>query len=210
MKIALLAATEMELETLRTATFPTHHDMSFHIHGVGMMQATYNLLRITQDKPDLIIQCGIAGSYKKDLLLGTTVVVYAESLGDTGSEDHDQVLDLFDLGFSDKNELPFINGLLLNEEAKKYTALSSVKSITVNLAAGSSDTILQRIEKYDPDIETMEGACLHYVCLREKIPFMQFRGISNMVEPRDRSKWKIKEALQSCQQEIIQFIHQLS
>jgi futalosine hydrolase len=40
----------------------------------------------------------------------------------------------------------------------------------------------------------MEGAALHMVCLENKIPFLQIRGISNWIGERDKSKWKIAEA----------------
>ncbi len=50
---------------------------------------------------------------------------------------------------------------------------------------------------YKADIETMEGSAFHYVCLMRNIPFVQIRGISNVVGERDKSNWKIKEAIES-------------
>ena len=45
------------------------------------------------------------------------------------------------------------------------------------------------------EIETMEGAALHYVCLSEKVPFLQLRSASNYVGERDKSKWALHEAI---------------
>ena len=50
-------------------------------------------------------------------------------------------------------------------------------------------------EKFNPGIESMEGAALHYVCLLQKVSFLQLRSISNMVGERDKSKWAMKEAI---------------
>jgi futalosine hydrolase len=43
----------------------------------------------------------------------------------------------------------------------------------------------------------MEGAALHYVCLKEKIPFLQVRAISNYITRRDRNAWRMAEAIAS-------------
>jgi futalosine hydrolase len=51
------------------------------------------------------------------------------------------------------------------------------------------------VEKFNPDIESMEGATFFYICRREKIPFLALRAISNIVEIRNRSNWDIKLAL---------------
>lgn len=209
MNIAIVAATEMELELLRNSFSDISHAITYRVHGVGIMQATYHLQKLCLQKPDLIIQCGIAGTYTNSLTIGESVVVYSEHLGDTGAEDHDTLLDLFDIKLLDKHSFPFTEGYLLNESVKHFSKLKAVNGLTVNMASGNEKTIRLRQEKFHADIETMEGACLHYVCLQEHIPFMQFRGISNYVEPRDKNRWQIADALQHCQQEVITFIHQL-
>ncbi|GBL35596.1 hypothetical protein EMGBS15_11910 [Filimonas sp.] len=209
MNISIVAATELEISGLRDLLFASPHTIEFSVHGVGLLQATYHIQKVALKKPELLIQCGIAGSYSNELLIGETVVVYAECLGDAGAEDHDDLFDLFDLHLQNAHEFPFTHGLLMNENAKTITHLKPVKSLTVNLAAGNEQSILKRRKKFNPDIETMEGACLHYVCLQENIPFIQFRGISNRVEPRDKSQWKIAEALRKCHTEINHFIHQI-
>ena len=65
--------------------------------------------------------------------------------------------------------------------------LKPVRAITVNSATGSEATIRKLVKKFNPDIETMEGATFFYICSREKIPFLAIRAISNRVEPRDKS-----------------------
>ena len=56
--------------------------------------------------------------------------------------------------------------------------------------------------QFNADIETMEGAALHYVCLQEDIPFIQIRTISNFVGERDKTKWKLKDAIENLNIEL--------
>jgi futalosine hydrolase len=58
-------------------------------------------------------------------------------------------------------------------------------------------------------IESMEGAALHYVCLQEAIPFIQLRSVSNFVGERDKTKWRMEEAVDHLNRELILLIHQL-
>jgi futalosine hydrolase len=43
----------------------------------------------------------------------------------------------------------------------------------------------------------MEGAALHYIGLKENIPFLQLRSISNYVGERDKEKWQLQEAIRN-------------
>ena len=43
----------------------------------------------------------------------------------------------------------------------------------------------------------MEGAGFMYACLIQAVPFAQVRAVSNMVERRNRSAWKIDEAIEN-------------
>jgi futalosine hydrolase len=56
----------------------------------------------------------------------------------------------------------------------------------------------------------MEGAAMHYVCIQEKIPFLQVRSISNEVGIRDKSKWAIREAIVNLNEEIKKIINIIS
>ncbi|MFZ1371603.1 MAG: futalosine hydrolase, partial [Ferruginibacter sp.] len=68
----------------------------------------------------------------------------------------------------------------------------------------------QFIKQFKPGIETMEGAALHYVCLQENIPFLQIRSISNYVGERDKIKWKLKEAIENLNTDLIKLINGLT
>jgi futalosine hydrolase len=210
MQIAIVSATDFEQNLFDFNALQKQHSIKFYTHGIGLMLSTFHLSEIVKSKPDLVIQCGLAGTYQNHLKIGETVIVENEILGDTGAQDHMDQLDLFDMQFMNANEFPFSNSMLKNEYVTHLnTSLKKVTGLTVNLSSGNASTIELRKKKYNADIETMEGAILHYVCLQKEIPHIQFRAISNLVEPRNKDNWKIKEAIESYTLAITEFIHQI-
>jgi futalosine hydrolase len=70
--------------------------------------------------------------------------------------------------------------------------------ITLNTVTGTQGNADKIIKKYpEVEIENMEGASFFYVCLKENIPFMSIRSISNYVEDRNKEHWKMDEAIES-------------
>ena len=62
--------------------------LQFHQSGIGMLAASHALTKLAlEDKPDLIIQAGIAGCYDPSMALGTVVVIKDEIIGDLGVEE---------------------------------------------------------------------------------------------------------------------------
>ena len=47
--------------------------------------------------------------------------------------------------------------------------------------------------------ENMEGAAAAHVCALYDVSFLEIRAISNLVEDRDRSAWKVEEAFTAVQ-----------
>jgi futalosine hydrolase len=205
MNIIITAATSFELNFLKENLQQTKHQIHFLVHGVGMLQAAYHLAMMNKLNPDLIIQCGIAGSYQPHICIGDVVCINQESLGDTGAENLNEIIDFSTFDFFDKNQFPFIDAKLINP-FRIPCSLPIAKGITVNMCAGNEATIKHRINFFKPDVETMEGAALHYVCLQQNIPFLQIRGISNFVEPRNRNNWNIDLAIKNYQNYIVTFI----
>ena len=61
-------------------------------------------------------------------------------------------------------------------------------------------------EQFNPVIESMEGAALHYIGLQEKIPFLQLRSVSNYIAERNKKNWNMKEAVQSLNSELLKLL----
>jgi futalosine hydrolase len=175
-------------------------DISVLITGVGSVPTSWEMQKwIAQnEKPGLAINIGIAGSYDRNIPVGEVVLPVSDCFADTGIEDGNRFRTLFEEGLAGASDFPFVNGVIGAD--KKYCSMLEgivrpVKAITVNTATGSDSTRDRLIEKFDPDIETMEGATFFYICSMEAIPFIALRSVSNMVERRDRSSWDIQLAL---------------
>ena len=208
MQILLIAATATEIEPFTAV----NNQVDVLITGVGVPSTIYHLQkRIHQMDYDFIIQAGIVGSFSNDFTLGHVVLVKQDCFADLGIEEKENYTPVFNTAFANKDEFPFTDGWLMNtDENLEYSNLPKAKAITVNKVSDSELQKKQFIQTFNADLESMEGAALHYVCLQEKIPFLQIRSISNHVGERDKTKWKMKEAIQNLNTELQILINKLT
>jgi futalosine hydrolase len=170
------------------------------VAGVGSISTAWEMLNwfSVNGRPDLAINAGIAGSYKEDIKIGDVVMPVTDCFADAGIEDGNNFLTLAEAGLIKANSFPFSGGLIHTDTGyavQLQGILKSVNAITVNTATGSDNTRARLVRKFNPDIESMEGATFFYICRREKIPFLALRAISNLVEIRNKSNWDIKLAV---------------
>lgn len=203
MKLLVVAATEAEIGIF-SSRMP---HIATLVTGVGMVATTYALMkRLAGHQYDLVLQAGVGGSFDRTVPLGSLVHVVSDRFGDLGAEDHDSYIDIFGLGLLGSNDAPYTNGMLANplSGAHRHITLPQVSGITVNSVTGSTATVAIR-QQYGCTTESMEGAALHFVCLNEEVTFAQVRAISNYVEPRDKSKWQMKDAIINLNDWLISF-----
>ncbi len=181
------------------------------IPGIGMTFTAYHLTRaLYTTHYDLVINAGIAGSFRDELSIGTVVNVKSEQICDLGIEEGNSVLSLFDAGFMERDQFPFENGRMLNPNHYKELELASVDGLTGNISHGAPESIARISSGFDPDVESMEGAAVFYVCLHEKVPFLEIRAISNFVESRDTTKWDIPLAIENLTDELYRFLRKFA
>lgn len=201
----------LEMEEIYTAK-SSRFKVMFHQSGVGMLAASVSLTELIHaEKPDFIIQAGIAGTFDTNGSLGKTVVVKDDMLGDMGVEEDGKWKDIFELKLEKSSYYPFEKRKLPNHHLEKFNLLKlpEVSAITVNEISTRPERIQQLIKKYNPFIETMEGCALHYVCRNANIPFIQMRSISNYVGERNKENWVLKEAIISLNNCLIKFVEKL-
>jgi futalosine hydrolase len=201
MQILLIAATPNEIELF----INKYTNVDILVTGVGTPATIYHLQkRLHQMDYDFVIQAGIAGSFSTDIALAETVVVKQDTFGDLGAEEKRIYTPFFSSGLINGHEFPFANGWLMNSTTlPKNMELRAVKGVTVNKVSDSFLQKVQLIDAFDAQVETMEGAALHYVCLQEEIPFLQIRSISNYVGERDKSKWNIKGSFENLNETLV-------
>ena len=223
LRILLVAATTLEIKNIKKiAGFNVtpygfssgNAEINVLITGVGAMSTSWSMsewLRSNR-KPDLALNIGIAGSFRNDIKPGEVVMPVTDCFADSGIEDGDNFLTLAEAGLAGANDFPFKSGLI--ESDNKYSdlvknKLRPVKAVTVNTSTGSEVTRERLVKKYNPDIETMEGATFFYICARNFIPFLALRSISNVVETRNRNNWNIPLALENLAEKCNEFIMRL-
>lgn len=205
MAILIMAATELEIAPFYSLF---HDGVDFLVHGIGSGSTSYHAAKtLCNKKYNMAIQTGIAGSYANGPESGVAVVVKSDTYADLAIQENGKLIPLFEAGFSSFDTYPFEKGLLKNPWAEKINEPNYriASAATVNLIQDDMDRTQKIIDLFHPEIETMEGAAFHHVCLMENVPFFQIRGISNEVGVRDKSKWKLTQAI-TCTIPVIQDI----
>ena len=214
MKILIISATDFELSVAQQKIKSTkNREIIFATTGVGALATAVHLSKIIyEQKPDFIFQIGIAGCFDVQEKLGNVYLVGEEFLGDLGVVEKGNLKDIFDLQLVKANSKPFKQKGILNPCINQYQNLKIpiVKAVTVNQISTDKNHIQQLIKKYNPCIETMEGAALHYVCNSYKIPYLQIRSISNYIGERDKTKWKMKLAIDNLNRYLVKYIVHLT
>lgn len=225
-EILIVFATELETESLlnkliekninpNEGKFFKLNNIRFEIFisGIGIPLTSYSFTKkILSEKYNLVINAGICGSYNEDLCIGDCVSVIMDEFADMGVTYKDNTFKtLFEEGLLKPDSRPFSSGKLYNPlKSNIDTELPKVTAITVNNVSGSKEQIEFRREKFNPDIESTEGAAIAYICIREKINLLQIRAISNKVEERNKKNWDIPLALDNLGDELIRILKKIS
>ena len=227
MRVLLVAATELELAPLVARLTPAAHALSSErlrafthgshqvdvlTTGVGMVATAAWCGRVLARQPyDFAVNLGVCGSFDPAFPLGTVVNVVADCIAELGAEDGEQFLTVQQLGLLEPDEPPFRGGMLVNAEAKSnpvIARLPAATGITVNTVHGNEQSIARVVERFQPAVETMEGAAFMYACLVSGVRFAQVRAVSNRVEKRNRAAWKLAEAVAALNDVALRLIEQ--
>ena len=186
--------------------------VGFHESGIGMLASSISLMKMfTQETPTLIIQVGITGSFDKKIPLGKVFAVNDDFVGDNGVIENKVWKDLFDMKLDKPNDPPYEKKSLPNPWLNQFNLLKlpTKKGVTVNTISTDKKQIQLLGGRYKAVLESMEGASLHYMGRDLTIPFIQIRAVSNYVGERDKSKWKIQEAIYNLNETLLEYLDAL-
>lgn len=203
-RILITAATEKEISAINTNEYADRVDVDLLVTGVGQVLTVYSLMKYLSNNNtlDYILNIGIAGSFTSKHAIGDTMIVAEDYFADLGIEEQYELKSAWDAGLISAHEFPFESGAIVCDPGIiKLLGLDikAVRGITINTVSGTEKTIQSYIEKFNPDIETMEVAAALYVGRMENIPLIPLRSISNLIEPRNRGAWDINKALAALQ-----------
>ena len=170
MRILIVAATAMEMAPLvgafqRTAdvspriTRYAHagHDLVVMTTGVGMVATSAWCSRLmAMESCSVALNFGLCGSFDRSLAPGTVVHVVADRIAELGAEDGDAFLTVDELMLPAEDQ--FVNAAPPANLA--LSRLPAVSGITVNTVHGNQRSIAAIVQRFKPQVESMEGAAL--------------------------------------------------
>lgn len=168
--------------------------------GVGPISASIQTTRALMGEDyALVINMGIAGGFREKADVGTLVIADEIVSADLGAESPEGYITLDELGFGASTRIKADSELV----ELLYTALKSSEVavqqgniLTLSTVTGTAETAEELLRR-EPNAaaEAMEGYGVAMAAQEFGKPVLEIRSISNPIGPRDRSAWRIKEAL---------------
>ena len=164
------------------------------ISGIGAVATVFRLTQtLMQRSYCRAVSIGIAGAFTENISIGETVQITEDCFADLGIDDNGLFRSLREVGLT----CDVFEGDFIINPLPVVSPRLKVRGVTVQTTSGSQNRIDGLIERFQPQVETMENAAFFYVCRMMQIPFASFRGISNKIEPRNRKNWRIETAIAS-------------
>ncbi|NVO00388.1 MAG: futalosine hydrolase [Geobacteraceae bacterium] len=187
--------------------------------GMGKVNAAIKTTQtIERFKPSLIINTGCGGAYgSSGLGVGDLAIATAEVYGDEGvlTVNGWHTLEIIGIPSVERKGNRYSNEFPLSMElaARAFQFASSLglpvkrgKFITVSTCSGTKARGDELEKRFSGICENMEGAAIAHTTLLYDTPLLEVRGISNMVEDRDISKWDIPRSVEMTQRFLYKFL----
>lgn len=204
----VLAATRLE-----SAAITVQAGVDVIIGGLGAVNTAHTLTRhlSAHPRPSLVIQTGIAGAYvPAGLPVGSVVLATEEMYGDVGVITPAGWLPCDAIGIplvdardghpARFNQFPCDPQLVARAAAIAGPSITRTgRFLTLAQVTGVAATGDELYRRFNALCESMEGAAAAHICAIYDIPFLEVRGISNLVEDRNRDSWRVREAAEAAQ-----------
>lgn len=200
----LTAATAMELAPLEKALGQGRGGApcDFLRCGVGPVAAAATVagyLACRAGEYAGVILTGVAGAYPGEAGLLDICLATREVLGDFGISAGHGAEPFTHPGLDAECSFPLDSALL--HRAERFLKGQGLPFhcgafVTVNAATATLERGLALSRRHQGLCENMEGAAVALACRNLRLPLLEIRCISNMVEDRDLSRWRLQEAIQ--------------
>lgn len=183
--------------------------------GMGKVNAAHGLTALLERREIRgIIGFGVAGAYAgSGLKVGDVALASKAVYGDEGVEAPDGWLSTEGIGIPllEQDGRPVYNEITIDAgRVKRATdALTAAgvhvrvgPFVTVSACSGTAARGREVAARFGGIAEGMEGAALAHVSAIYACPFLEVRAISNLVEDRDLSRWKLHDAASAAQRAV--------
>lgn len=180
------------------------------IGGMGKVNAAHAVtLAVHTSEVGRVIGFGIGGAYAgSELAIGDVAVATEEHYGDEGVQTPDGWLSCEGIGIpllqlSGKrlfNSFPVDKGRATEVASRLNERGANAQLgpfVTVSCCSGTSARGAELAGRFQAICESMEGAAYAHVAARYQLPYLEVRGISNLVEDRDFARWRLHDAAEA-------------
>ncbi len=190
------------------------------VTGMGKINAAAaTAVLIERHAPRLIINTGCAGAFPESgLMVGELALASSEITADEGVITSTDWLSYEEMGIAavEREGKRYFNEFPLSPAvAQRALCLAAAlgipltrgRFVTVSTCSGAARRGRDLYERFgSPLCESMEGAAVAQVALRYGVECLEIRGMSNLVEERDLSRWEIPLAVERAQRFLLKFL----
>jgi futalosine hydrolase len=189
------------------------------VTGIGKVNAASSVtLLLERFTPALLINTGCGGAYPgAPLAVGDLAIAESECFADEGVQTPQgwRGLDLIGIPVCHSGDEAIFNRIpispapaaaALRFAADRGIAVNAGHFLTVSTCSGTSSHGDELLRRFPGICENMEGAAVAQVALIYGVPLLEVRGISNMVEDRDLSRWDLETAVTRVQQFVAAYV----
>ncbi len=183
--------------------------------GMGKTNAAQALTALLETRPVRgVIGFGVAGAYPgSGLALGDVALASAAIYGDEGVEAPGGWISTEAIGIPllERSGARVFNEIALDptlvDRARVALQAAGVAArvgpfVTVSACSGTAARGAELAQRFGALCEGMEGAALAHVAALYEVPFLELRAVSNAVEDRDLSRWRLAEAAEAAQRAV--------
>lgn len=178
--------------------------------GMGKVNAAQGLTAVLErHEVRGVVGFGVGGAYPgSGLDVGSVALAESEIYGDEGVDTPTGWISTEEIGIPlveregrrTYNHLPLDPARVAS--AARALAAAGVEAgtgpfVTVSACSGTGRRGAELAERFGAVCESMEGAAYAHVAALYDVPFLEVRGISNRVEDRDLSGWRLREAAEA-------------
>jgi futalosine hydrolase len=189
------------------------------ISGMGKVNAAHaSTLMLARFDPEALVVFGIGGAYPSSGAgIGDLAIAKEEIAGDEGVLTREGFKDTGYIGIpllrtatsvvytTYPASEPLAHRSLQCLVAHRKSGQGNIhfgSFVTLSTCTGTTARAKELEERYHGLCENMEGAAVAQVAALHGVPWLEVRGISNVVEDRDLKKWDIPKAAGAAQQAV--------
>jgi futalosine hydrolase len=192
------------------------------VTGIGKVNTASAVTALLEHHDaEILINTGCAGAYAgSGLAVGDLAMASEELFGDEGvlTPQGWSSMELIGIPCLSRKGIDYYNRFPLTRWARDKAANVAEMSgfylhqggfVTVSTASGTAQRGEELYRRFGALCENMEGAAAAQIAALYGMDFLEVRGISNLVEDRDLSRWEIPLAVGRAQDFILKFISAL-